>query len=151
MAYYCGECAIWAGSGDVDRYNRRWCPVSRRYEESNQNTYGCRGFVYNGRAIVTRVCEILNIPSADWYDAFDAVKDAYVAPFHMDWLTSYCGLGPAISSAMSRDPNRRSVATNLLNEYMVPARALYLKGQAEEAAHLYRRMVLYLREKYACS
>ena len=151
MAYYCGECAIWAGSGDVDRYNRHWCPVSRRFEEANQNIYGCRGFVYNGRSIVTRVCEILDIPPAEWFDAFDAVKDAYVVPFHTEWLTSYCVHGPAIASAISRDPKHKSVAMKLLNDYMIPARDLYQQGQMEAAAHLFRYMVAYLIKKYSCS
>ena len=43
MASYCGECALWQGSSDVNKYGERWCPYSRRYEKSDQNTYGCLG------------------------------------------------------------------------------------------------------------
>ena len=148
MPYYCGECAVWAGSDDIDRFNRRWCPISRRYEGANQNIYGCRGFVYNGRAIVTKVCGILKIPSAEWNEVFDNVKDAYVAPVHMEWLTSYCVLGPMIASAMERDPARESIALRLLNDYMLPARDLYRQGRMEDAARLYRNMVVHLRDMY---
>lgn len=45
MANYCGECALWRGSSDENKYGERWCSYSRRYEKADQNTYGCRGFV----------------------------------------------------------------------------------------------------------
>lgn len=45
MADYCGECLLWRGSQDENRYGERWCPYSRRYEKADQNTYGCKGFV----------------------------------------------------------------------------------------------------------
>lgn len=45
MADYCGECAVWRGSKDENRYGERYCVYSRRYEKADQNTYGCRGFV----------------------------------------------------------------------------------------------------------
>lgn len=49
MAYYCGECAVWRGSSDENRYGERWCAYSRRYEKADQNSYGCRGFVDGSR------------------------------------------------------------------------------------------------------
>lgn len=45
MANYCGECALWRGSSDENKYGERWCSYSRRYEKADQNSYGCRGFV----------------------------------------------------------------------------------------------------------
>lgn len=44
MATYCGECALWRGSSDENRYGERWCSYSRRYEKPDQNIYGCRGY-----------------------------------------------------------------------------------------------------------
>lgn len=49
MATYCGECALWRGSSDENRYGERWCSYSRRYEKADQETYGCRGFVAGTR------------------------------------------------------------------------------------------------------
>lgn len=62
MANYCGECALWRGSSDENRYGERWCPYSRRYEKANQNTFGCRGYVDGSR----RYCTILT--HEEWVD-----------------------------------------------------------------------------------
>ena len=148
MAYYCGECAVWAGSSDVDRYGRRWCSYSRRYEESNQNTYGCRGFVYNGRTVLTKVCEILDMPKEKWFKAFDSVKDSYVAPYHMEWLTNYCTLGPQIADALDTDFDRYSVSTEMMNSYIKPAYVLCQAGMKEASALKYRELIHYLAKHY---
>lgn len=148
MAYYCGECVVWVGSSDSDRYGRRWCSYSRRYEESNQNTYGCRGFVYNGRTIITKVCDILNLPKGPWYEAFDAVKEAYVVDNHMEWLSSYCVLGPKIADALEKNDNRNQIAQNMLHEFLEPAKALWQKGMCSEAAERYKTMVLCLAVRF---
>ena len=148
MAYYCGECVVWVGSSDVDRYGRRWCSYSRRYEESNQNTYGCRGFVYNGRTVVTKVCEILHLSTEPWFEAFDAVKDAYVAPRHMDWLTSYCRIGPMIADALEKDENREQTAQKILCSYLEPAKNLWLEGRNGQAAVCYKNMISNLIAEY---
>lgn len=149
MAYYCGECAVWAGSSDVDRYGRRWCSYSRRYEESNQNTYGCRGFVYNGRTVLTKVCEILSISKDKWFEAFDSVKDAYVVPSHMAWLTNYCGIGPRIAKALGEDANRIDIAVKMMNDFIEPAYLLWQEGKNEASASKYRDMIMLLADQYA--
>ncbi|MBQ6960416.1 MAG: hypothetical protein IJQ33_00665 [Clostridia bacterium] len=141
MAYYCGECVVWVGSSDVDRYGRRWCSYSRRYEESNQNTYGCKGFVYNGRTVVTKVCEILHLSKEPWFEAFDAVKEAYVVPHHMDWLTSYCKIGPMLAKEIENDENPIQIAQKILNDYMKPARSLWQQGKSKQAAERYKKMI----------
>lgn len=148
MSYYCGECAIWVGSSDVDRYGRRWCSYSRKYEESNQNTYGCRGFVYNGRTVLTKVCEILNLPVEKWFGAFDAVKNAYVAPMKMEWLTNYCKIGPQIAQKLDEDEKRCETASKLMREYIEPAFLLWENGQAEQSAEKYREMIVTLARHY---
>ena len=149
MSDYCGECAVWVGSSDVDRYGRRWCSYSRKYEESNQNASGCKGFVYNGRTVLTKVCEILDIPTDKWFEAFDAVKDAYVAPHHIEWLTSYCKLGPHIANRLDADVRRRNVADMLMKEYIKPAFLLWKVGKDDQSAKKYREMIAYLA-KYYC-
>ncbi|MCQ2458529.1 MAG: hypothetical protein MJ142_07355 [Clostridia bacterium] len=148
MAYYCGECAVWVGSSDVDRYGRRWCSYSRKYEESNQNIYGCRGFVYNGRTVLTKVCEILAIPTGKWFEAFDAVKDAYVAPKKTEWLANYCKIGPQIAAKLDADNDRHAVAESLMDQYIKPAYQLWKEGNSEQSAMKYREMVLTLAKQY---
>jgi len=151
MAYYCGECAVWAGSSDVDRYGRRWCSYSRRYEESNQNTYGCKGFIYNGRTVLTKVCEVLGCDTDKWFEAFDAVKDAYVAPQKMEWLTSYCKLGPEIAKGLENDEERQAVAAMVMDRYIKPAYRLWQDGSSEQSALKYREMVKDLAKRYQCA
>lgn len=148
MAYYCGECVVWVGSSDVDRYGRRLCSYSRRYEESNQNSYGCRGFVYNGRTILTKICEILHEPTEQWFEAYDAVKESFAAPEHMEWLSAYCSLGPRIADKLDMDDRREQIAKDLMQEYLQPAYQLYQDGKAEQSAMAYKEMVAYLANQY---
>ena len=149
MSYYCGECVVWVGSSDVDRYGRRWCAYSRKYEESNQNTYGCRGFVYNGRTVLTKVCEILSLPTDKWFEAFDAVKDAYVAPEKTEWLTNYCKIGPKIAENLDADTDRQNVADMLMTLYIEPAYQLWKVGKEKQSALKYREMVSTLARRYS--
>ena len=151
MSYYCGECVVWVGSSDVDRHGRRWCSYSRRYEESNQNTYGCKGFVYNGRTVLTKVCEILGLPTDKWFEAFDAVKDAYVAPQKTEWLANYCKIGPQIAGRMDMDSNRHDIAEMLMAQYIEPAYRLWKEGDSEKSAWIYRSMILHLAKQYCCA
>lgn len=148
MAYYCGECAVWAGSSDEDRYGRRWCSYSQKYEESNQNTYGCKGFVYHGRTVLTKVCELLHLPKDMWFEAFDDVKDTYVATNHIEWLSCYCSLGPEISKALNLDKCAETNAKRIFQQYLVPAFSLWKDGNKEQSANLYRKMVLDLKTYY---
>lgn len=71
MASYCGECALWRGSRDENKYGERWCPYSRRYEKADQNTYGCRGFVDGTR----RYCDPLNVEERRLLDECMAEKE----------------------------------------------------------------------------
>ena len=150
MAYYCGECVVWVGSSDVDRHGRRWCAYSRRYEASNQNTYGCKGFVYNGRTVLTKVCEILGIPNDKWFEAFDAVKDSYVVPQQIEWLTSYCKIGPQIAHKLDSDTNRHTISDMLMRKYIEPAYVLWKEGNDEMSAMKYREMISNLAKHYCC-
>lgn len=148
MAYYCGECIVWRGSRDENRYGERWCSYSRRYERSDQNTYGCKGFVYAGRAVLTKVCEILELDKEPWFDAFDRVKEAYLVPQEMTLLVDYCGMGPKVAEQLEHDADRESVAQQIVKEYLLPARTMSNEGHYRQAVQIYARMVTELREKY---
>ena len=148
MAYYCGECIVWRGSSDENRYGERWCSYSRRYERSDQNTYGCKGFLYAGRVILTKVCEILGLDQAEWFAAFDTVKNDYIMPEKVDWLVHYCLIGPEIAKKMDEDEARESVAKRVMEEYLIPAQEWYKKSDYAQAAELYRKMVMDLQGQY---
>lgn len=148
MAYYCGECIVWRGSCDENRYGERCCSYSRRYERSDQNTYGCRGFIYAGRAILTKVCEILGLDKAEWFAAFDEVKEDYIMPDKVDWLVMYCSIGPAIVEKMNDDVACEHTAQIIMEKYLVPAKGKVQSRKNQEAAELYREMVCFLKERY---
>ncbi len=142
MAYYCGECAIWQGSGDVNRYGERWCPYSNRYEKSDQNTYGCRGFVYAQRAILTKVCEILSLPTEEYFRAFDEVKEKYLVPQRMDLLVAYSAVGPMLAEKLDRMENRAEIAKGLMEKYIEPAKNMTAISAFANAVALYCKMVV---------
>ncbi len=148
MAYYCGECIVWRGSRDENRYGERWCSYSRRYERSDQNTYGCNGFIYAGRAILTKVCEILQLAPTEWFTAFDTVKENYIMPDKVDWLVSYCNIGPQIASRLDTDPEKIKVAQSIMDHFLLPAKQFVQQNRLAKAADIYRDMVYSLKDKY---
>ena len=148
MAYYCGECKIWRGSQDENAYGERWCAYSRRYERSDQNTYGCRGFIYAERAVLTKVCELLSLDAQPWFAAFDRVREQYLLPCRREWLMAYCAVGPQLAERMDADNEGIDVAQTLLQKYLVPARRLAERGAYQQAAEMYRGMVSVLKKRY---
>lgn len=148
MAYYCGECIVWRGSSDENRYGERWCSYSRRYERSDQNTYGCKGFLYAGRAVLTKVCDLLDLDTTSWFFAFDRVKEAYLVPNEMGLLVDYCSIAPDLVAAMSEDPQQETLARQLMEEYLEPAKGMCEDGEYAEAAAIYRQMVGVLKTRY---
>ena len=148
MAYYCGECALWQGSRSENNYGERYCPHSGRYESADQNIYGCPAFIYVRRAVVTRTCEMLEINPEPYFKAFDEAKIRHIVPNHMNWLVSYCQIGPWIAAKMKDDPEGKLVAAGILERFIEPARTLCEAGDYEAAADLYREMVAELGVRY---
>lgn len=144
MAYYCGECAIWQGSSDANSYGERWCSYSRRYEKSNQNTYGCRGFVYAQRAVLTKVCQILNEPTEAHFCYFDEAKEAYVVPYHMDMLVNYCAVGSKLASKLENASAKIRISQQALQQYILPAEELCAEKEYEKAVSIYVDMVKFV-------
>ena len=141
MAYYCSECVTWINSKDADRYGRKYCDYSRRYEEADQNIYGCRGFVWARRAIITKVCEILGINADEYFKAYDDTKELYLVPSLIDKLIDYNTVGPVIAKRMEDYPSKERLAVNMLNGYIIPAEANAKMGKYQEAVSIYERMV----------
>lgn len=148
MAYYCGECKVWRGSQDENAYGERWCAYSRRYERSDQNTYGCRGFIYAERAVLTKVCELLSLDAQPWLAAFDRVREQYLLPCRWEWLMAYCAEGPQLAAYLGADNERIDVAQMLLQKYLAPARRMAEQGAYRQAAEVYREMVRVLKKRY---
>lgn len=145
MAYYCKECATWLQSRDVRRGYKndveRYCEYDRAWRSSEQNIYGCRGFEYVGRSIITKVCEILGIERPDLFDNFDEIKENYLIQQKNELFIDYNVVGPVIAERLESDPQKEMIANNLLNTFMIPA-AAYVKTQKyEEAVKVYERMV----------
>lgn len=148
MAYYCGECVVWLGSSDSNSYGERWCPYSRRYEKSDQNIYGCNGFVYVGRAIITYVCQILNQDATSLFANFDMAKENYLVPCHMNQLVSYCEIGPQIVQRMNEDENRGELAQYIMDTYLKRAQEMCEGRNFSGAVQHYVQMIDFLKEEY---
>jgi len=145
MTYYCKECATWLQSKDVRRGYRndieRYCEYDRAWRSSEQNIYGCRGFEYVGRSIITKVCEILGIERADLFDNFDEIKENYLVPQKNELFIDYNIVGPVISERLENDPQKEAVAQNILNNFMIPAAAFVKTKKYQDAVMVYERMV----------
>lgn len=97
---------------------------------------------------MTKVCEILGLDKAPWFDAFDRVKEAYLVPQGMTLLVDYCGVGPKIAEQLDHDAGRESVAQQIMKKYLLPARTMSNEGCYQQAVQTYACMVAELREKY---
>ena len=141
MAFYCGDCVTWVNSRDADRYGRKYCDYSKRYEEKDQNIYGCRGFVWAKRSIITKVCEILNINPSKYFKAFDDTKEILIVPSCIDELIDYNTVGPVIASRIEECELKEQIARNILNTYIEPAYEKCLEKDYQGAVTIYEKMV----------
>ncbi len=148
MAYYCNECSEWINSSDNKmsyhngRYvEHRWCKYDRTYRAADQNVYGCRGFVYVKRTIITKVCEILGIDNKQFFDAFDDVKEEYIVPTEFGKLVDYNEIGTSIAEGLDNHPKKDNMAKNILETFIIPALAHVKLKEYDKAVELYERMV----------
>ncbi len=147
MAYYCGECALWLRSGGKNMDGERWCPYSRRHEKGDRNTGGCKGFVYAGWLVVAKVCEIVDMPTEEYFRHFDKVKEEHLAPENIYLLSIYSEISPGLAENLDVVADRKTVARRLLTNYIDPAVERIKNKEYDEAAELYRQMVRELQER----
>lgn len=148
MAFYCSDCVTWINSKDANRYGEKWCDYDRKYRSPDQKIYGCRGFVWARRVIITKVCEILGINPTVYFNAFDDTKDFYVVPNCIDMLIDYNTIGPVIADRMNHDEDKEKMAKIALENYIIPAEALAKEGRFDEATMIYKRMIQVLAFTY---
>ena len=148
MTYYCEDCAEWLASNDAKMmYHNgrnvihRWCKYDRKYRACDQEVFRCGGFVYVRRAVLTKICEILNINPNKLFDAFDEVKDNYIIPNNPELLAKYNALASYIVNGLESHPNKENIAKMMLNSYIIDAEANIKMHNYDQAVHLYGEMV----------
>lgn len=148
MAFVCSDCVTWIKSKDANRYGEKYCDYDQKYRSADQNIYGCRGFVWARRVIITKVCEILGVNPAAYFDAFDDTKDNYIVPCCIDKLIDYNTIGPIISDRMDHDLDKEKMAKYILDNYIIPAEAYAKMGNFIDAVSIYQRMIQILAFTY---
>lgn len=141
MAFYCEDCVTWVNSKDADRYGRKYCDYSKRYEEPDQKIYDCPKFVWAKRSIITKVCEILGIDPSKYFKAFDDTKELFLIPSCVDKLIDYNTVGPIISEKLDSNNKKIEIANNILQTYIEPAYEKCLRKDYQGAVTLYEYMV----------
>ena len=144
--FVCGDCATWINSKDADRYGRKYCSFSRRYEESDQSIYWlngrqCPGFAWARRAVLTKICEILNINPNKLFDAFDKARDNYVKPYEPELLNCYYSVAAYIINGLDTLQNKEELAKAMLNSYIIDAEANVIRGDYYKAVAIYSEMI----------
>ena len=129
MTYYCSECAVWLESNDAKMmYHNgrdvihRYCKYDRKYRAHDQNVYNCSGFVYVRRAVLTKICEILNINSDELFKAFDDVKENYVINNMPDKMVKYNSVAHYIVNGLDNHPEKEKLAKVMLKQLVFTVR-----------------------------
>ena len=151
MTYYCSECSEWKNTrydAKMDYHNGRlvvhhYCDYDRKYVACDQVTSRilCGGFVYVGRAVLTKLCEILNVNSDELFSHFDEVKDYHVIPSNPELLVQYTAIANSLAEGFDKLPNKEEVAKAMFNSYIINAEANAKMGNYCEAVRLYSEMV----------
>ena len=147
MAYYCSDCVTWINSSDANRYGEKWCDYDRKYRSKDQNIYGCKGFVWARRTILTKILEILNIEKKGYFEEFDVAREVCLTNCG-DTMINYNFLGPMIAKYMDNDPEKKALAETLLKGFIIPAEARIKLNDCENAIKIYRDMVDLLCFRY---
>lgn len=153
MAYYCGECEVWRASNDTDRYGRRWCYYSKKYESSDQQTFGCRGFSSKEYHwyIVSAICKKLGL--SDDYECVSLLHNFRINVLEKDArydeiLREYDIVGPFLAQMIETDDESKELCERLLQVYLVKVLDLIKENKNDEALNRYIEMVNLLRTIY---
>ncbi len=149
MTYYCEECARWINSKYPAEYQyhngkkvvHRYCDYDRKMRACDQEVYGCGGFEYVRRAVLTKICEILKVNPTSFFNAFDETKENYLIPMDPELLVTYNDEAEYIVNGLDNLPNKESVAKAMLNSYIVDAEAHVKIGDYCKAVSLYSEMI----------
>ena len=154
MPYYCREWLVWQTSTDENQHGERWCTYSGRYEEADQNTYGCRGFVegernYSGSSssgcfLTTACVEHRGLPD-------DCRELMVLRAFRDDWLAkqeggleeirAYYHLAPAVVERIKARSDAGEVLEEIYQRYILPCVAHVEAGEMKETYALYKELV----------
>ena len=153
MTYYCEECERWINSKYDAEYQyhngrkviHRWCDYDRKMRACDQEVYRCSGFIYVRRAVLTKICEILNINPSPLFSSFDETKENYLMPNQPELLASYNDLASYIVNGLDVLPNKEDIAKVMLNSYIIDAEANVKRGDYCKAVTLYSEMIKVLR------
>lgn len=148
MTYYCEECAEWIASKDAKMlYHNgrlvvhRYCKHDRKYRAIDQEVFRCDGFVYVKRAVLTKICEILNINPIGLFSCFDDAKDNYVIPCEPELLAAYNKIASYIVDGLDKHPDKEVIAKTMFDSYIIDAEANVKIGNYCKATAIYSEMV----------
>lgn len=158
MANYCGECALWQGSSDTNKYGERWCSHSRRYEKSDQNADGCRSFTRGATnsssgCFLTSACvEAMGLPD-DCMEltTLRRLRDEWLAhqPGGQAEIDEYYRIAPSIVAKLHAAPDGMETLRRMYAEQILPCVADAQAGKSEAAHRRYRAMVDELKKRFA--
>lgn len=154
----CNEC-LYMDLNDRNRYDNNEAYCTKRYHYYPMSDRACeRYFVYdeNRRSssscyLTTIVCNILNYPdNSDYLVTLRKFRDNYMRlkPNLLPILYEYDVIGPLLSKYISDDKNKNQVASNLLNNYIIPVTNLIKSNNYEQAINKYIEMVNKLKQLY---
>lgn len=154
MALYCKKCQIWQDSTDENSSGDRWCSYSRRYEEADQNTYGCRGFEegdrsYSGRSssgcfLTTACVEHRGLPDdCRELTVLRAFRDGWLAKQKdgQEEIRAYYRLAPAVVERIKARTDAAEVLEEMYQRYILPCVAHVEAGEMKETYALYKELL----------
>lgn len=151
MTYYCSECSMWFETkydAEMLYHNGRlvvhhYCSHDKKYVASDQVTSErlCGGFHYVKRAVLTKMCEILNVDPTKLFIEFDETKDNYVTSCKPELLVAYNEVASYICEGLDNHPDKETIAKTMFNSYIVDAEANVRIGNYCRATELYSEMV----------
>lgn len=148
----CADCAK-LNLNDQNSYGEFWCGERRTYYPGSDSV--CSYFVardQGGCFITTIVVECLGYDDyCNYLESLRRFRDGVMKKDLLQYgkiLDEYDRVGPAIAAAISDDPQRESLAKDLLERYIKPVCLLVDKGQQKAAVDLYKKMVIELQGHY---
>ena len=148
MTYYCNECAVWLESNDAKMmYHNgrcvihRYCKYDRKYRACDQEVYRCGGFVYVRRAVLTKICEILNINPDELFNAFDDVKENYIIDNIPEEMVKYNSIASYIVNGLENYSEKEKLAKVMFDSYIVDALANVKLQNYDKAVNIYGEMI----------
>jgi len=150
MSAKCNNC-IYMNEKDINKWGEGYCCHLKKYTTLTGGCYSGQPREVSNCYLTTAMCEVLGYEDdCDILENLRGFRDWYMYndPLYQNALDEYDKVGPVIASKIVVDEERKNVAMDMLDFFIIPAIGCIYEERYEEAIDTYMLMTEMLKSRY---